>query len=146
MYTLQKKHIGFLLGAMLAFLLITPALLGFAHNAQAAGALSADQFFGKDSTGADISGKDFAGNAGLSSGNLITTIQSIIRIALGFLGVVAVVIILMGGFMWMTAGGNDEKLKKAKARIYQGIIGLVIILSAYAIASFVITSIVNATK
>lgn len=146
MYTLQKKHIGFLLGAMFAFLLVAPALLGFAHNAQAADPLTADQFFGKDSTGAAITGKDFAGSSGLSSGNLITTISSIIRIALGFLGVVAVVIILIGGFMWMTAGGNDEKLKKAKARIYQGIIGLVIILSAYAIASFVITSIVSATK
>ena len=82
-------------------------------------------------------------------GNLPTTdlriiIANIIRIALGLLGIVAVVIILIGGFTWMTAGGNEEKVDKAKAWIGYGIIGLAVILSAYAIATFVISSLLSA--
>lgn len=92
----------------------------------------------------DLLGSDFGDATGLGQGDLTTTIGSLIRVALGFLGVVAVVIILLGGFKWMTAGGSDEKVGEAKKLIIAGIIGLAIILSAYAIASFVISSIVGA--
>lgn len=92
----------------------------------------------------DLLGTDFGDATGLGQGDLTTTIGSLIRVALGFLGVVAVVIILLGGFKWMTAGGSDEKVGEAKKLIIAGIIGLAIILSAYAIASFVISSIVGA--
>lgn len=70
---------------------------------------------------------------------------SIINVILGFLGIVAVVIILLGGFKWMTAGGNEDKVDEAKKLITAGIIGLVIILAAYAIATFVINSLMGAT-
>lgn len=93
----------------------------------------------------DILGEEFGETAGLGQADLKTTIGQLIRVLLGFLGVVAVVIILLGGFKWMTAGGNDEKVAEAKRLIIAGIIGLAIILSAFAIASFVIGSIVDAT-
>lgn len=73
------------------------------------------------------------------------TIASVINAALGLLGVIAVVIILLGGFTWMTAGGNEEKIKKARGLIMAGIIGLAIILSAFAIARFVVGSLLQAT-
>ena len=63
-----------------------------------------------------------------------------------FLGIVAVVIVLLGGFKWMIAGGNDEKTNEAKKLIVSGIIGLAIILSAWAITSFVISRLVSATQ
>ena len=63
----------------------------------------------------------------------------VINIILGFLGIVAVVIILLGGFKWMTAGGNEDKVGEAKKLIMAGIIGLIIILASFAIASFVLT-------
>jgi hypothetical protein len=91
------------------------------------------------------SGTTFASNAGLSSGNLVTTVSSIIRTIMGFLGIVAVVIILFGGFQWMTAAGSPEKVKHAKTLMIQGVIGLVIVLAAFAIASFVINGLVSAT-
>ena len=143
MKKISQKISHSVLRASVAASLAVPAMLGFAGKAFAAdGALTADELFG----GADQGdGADFAGASGLSSGNLIDTISSIIRVALGFLGVIAVVIILLGGFKWMTSGGNDEKVKKAKQLIFQGIVGLVIVLSSYAIASFVITSITTAT-
>jgi len=70
--------------------------------------------------------------------DLIGIIFKAIQYILAFLGVVAVVVILIGGFMWMTAGGNDEKVGKAKKILIQGLIGMVIILLAFAIATFVI--------
>ncbi len=89
---------------------------------------------------------DFGDATGLGQGDLKETIGSLIRVALGFLGVIAVVIVLLGGFKWMVAGGNDEKVAEAKRLIIAGIIGLAIILSAYAITSFVISSLVGATS
>lgn len=135
---LSKKHIGYFLGAILAVSFAAIALMGV-QNASA-DALTAEELFG-----GDVTGEEFASTAGLGEADLVDTIAQIIRIALGFLGVIAVVIILWGGFQWMTAGGNDDKVKEAKKRIYAGIIGLVIIISAYAIASFVISSILTAT-
>ena len=73
-------------------------------------------------------------------------VAKIINVAMGLLGIVAVVIILAGGFMWMTAGGNEEKVEKAKKLIFSGIIGLAIILTSFAIARFVISSLVSATS
>lgn len=70
---------------------------------------------------------------------------SIIRIMMGFLGLIAVVIILIGGFKWMTAGGNDEKATQARKLIMAGVIGLVIILAAFGIATFVINQLLDAT-
>lgn len=93
----------------------------------------------------DLLDPEFGEVAGLGQADLKQTIGQLIRVLLGFLGVVAVVIILLGGFKWMTAGGNDEKVAEAKRLIIAGIIGLAIILSAYAIASFVISSITSAT-
>lgn len=70
---------------------------------------------------------------------------SVINVMLGFLGIIAVIIILLGGFKWMTAGGNEDKVGEAKKLIMAGIIGLIIILAAYAIASFVLTQLITAT-
>jgi len=86
-----------------------------------------------------------AGDIGLGTEDIMTTINSIIRIILSFLGILAVIIILWGGFIWMTAMGDDTKVEKAKKLIIAGIVGIVIILSAYAIAEFVISSGIEAT-
>jgi hypothetical protein len=90
-------------------------------------------------------GLNNVGSAGLGSQDIRTTIGAIINVALSFIGVIVLCIILYGGFLWMTAGGNEEKVGEAKKWIYGGIIGLVIILSSYAIAQFVINSLVTAT-
>jgi hypothetical protein len=84
-------------------------------------------------------------NTGLGSRDLRATVGSIINVALSLLGVIVLVIIIYGGFLWMTAGGNDERVGEAKKWIFGGIIGLVIILCAYAIAQFVISNLVTAT-
>lgn len=96
-------------------------------------------------TASELLPSEFGDATGLGQGDLNETIGAIIRAALGFLGVVAVCIILFGGFKWMTAGGNEERVDEARKLIIAGIIGLAIILSAYAIATFVIDQLVGAT-
>lgn len=90
-------------------------------------------------------GIEYPKSIGLGTQDVRTTASQIIKVALGLLGVVAVVIILIGGFTWMTAGGNTEKVDEAKKWIFSGIIGLAIILSAYAIAFFVLKQLTIAT-
>ena len=87
----------------------------------------------------------FKNDTNLGQTELIPTIAKIINILLGFLGVVAIVIILVAGFRWMTAGGNEEKVGEAKKMLGAGVIGLVIILAAFAIASYVISTLVTQT-
>ncbi|MFH1077663.1 MAG: pilin [Patescibacteria group bacterium] len=82
----------------------------------------------------------------LGSGDVRQTAARIINVALGFLGIIAVVIVLLGGFKYMISGGNEEKTSEAKKLIVSGIIGLAIILSAWAITSFVISRLVTATQ
>ncbi len=65
----------------------------------------------------------------------------IINLVLSFLGLVAVVIVLIGGFKWMTAGGNEEKVGAAKKLLIGGLIGLVIVLLAWGISTWVLTTI-----
>ena len=57
---------------------------------------------------------------------------------LGFLGIISVVLILYAGFMWMTAAGNEDKVGQAKKLLVAAVIGLIIILASYSIASFVL--------
>lgn len=84
-------------------------------------------------------------NIGLPSTDIRVVVANIIRTALGLLGIVALVLILYGGFVWMTAGGDEEKISTAKKILFNSAIGLAIILSSYAIASFVISRLVGAT-
>lgn len=81
-------------------------------------------------------------------GGTYTPPQSIaavlIKTALTFLGVIAVILILYGGFIYMTARGKEESVKKGKAIITYAIIGLLIILSAYGITLLVFNVIINA--
>lgn len=70
--------------------------------------------------------------------DLPTIIGRVIGVALTLLGLLLLVYILYGGFLWMTAGGEEKNVTKAKDIIKNAVIGLVIIVAAYAIANFVI--------
>ncbi|MEK7511448.1 MAG: hypothetical protein AAB575_00295 [Patescibacteria group bacterium] len=72
------------------------------------------------------------------------TIGRIIKIVLGFLGIVLIVIVIYAGFLWMTAGGESKGVEAAQTLLKNSIIGLAIILSAYAITDFVIKKLMGA--
>ena len=84
-------------------------------------------------------------NEGLSDTDPRIIVARIINVALLFLGIIAVVIILIAGFKWMTAAGNEDKVGEAKKLMGAGVIGLVIVLSAWGIASFLLTKLITAT-
>src|SRR3989338_2099469 len=79
-----------------------------------------------------------AGSLGEASQDIRDQIRNLINIALGFLGVAGVIVTLYGGFICMTAFGDDEKVGKAKKTIVAGMIGIVIIGVAWTIVSYVL--------
>ncbi len=81
----------------------------------------------------------------LGGGDVRQTAARIINVALGFLGIISVIIVLLGGFKYMISGGEEGKTTEAKNLIVSGIIGLAIILSAWAITRFVLGNLISAT-
>ena len=89
---------------------------------------------------------DFANtDINLGSRPLRETIGGVVNIILGFLGILTTLIILMGGFKWMTSQGNTEKVDEAKKLIGAGVVGLVIVLTAYAVSRFILNELYNET-
>ncbi|MFA6098129.1 MAG: Ig-like domain-containing protein [Patescibacteria group bacterium] len=82
---------------------------------------------------------------GLGTAGLESTVIKIVQWALGFLGLIAVIMIIYGGVVWMTAAGNTDKVAKAKKIIIRAVIGLVIVLLAWAIVMFIVDRINKAT-
>lgn len=65
----------------------------------------------------------------------VRTIQWI----LGFLGLVAVIMVIYGGITWMTSAGNEKKITQAKQILTYSVIGLVIILLSWSFVTFIIS-------
>ena len=68
---------------------------------------------------------------------ILMQIGLIVNVVFGLTGVIVFVLIIYGGILWMTAGGNDEQVKKAQKIIQRAVIGLIIVVLAYAITYFI---------
>ena len=77
---------------------------------------------------------------------LTDMIGNIIKWALGILGVVFLILIIIGGYLWMTAAGNEEKVRKAKMLIGAAISGIFIIFISYALAGAIIEALIQASS
>jgi hypothetical protein len=73
-------------------------------------------------------------------------IANIISVALGFLAVIFLGLIVVAGFQYMTAGGNEEKVSKALALLKNAIIGLAIVLVAWSLTRFTIVMLNRAAR
>ena len=111
----------FVLALTLAVLPLAAGAQGFVENVR---------------QGVDRAGEPagFEQNAGL-----IEIIGGVIRIGLSFVGVILLVLLLYAGFLWMTAGGDEEKIKAARGTITSAIVGIIIVTASYAIADFVLS-------
>ncbi|NTU98624.1 hypothetical protein HGA64_01285 [Candidatus Falkowbacteria bacterium] len=83
-------------------------------------------------------------NAGYETDNSKVSVEllvgTIIQTLLSLLGVIFVVLMVYGGYNWMTAAGDDAKVTLAKKTITRGIMGIVVVLAAYAISYFVLAN------
>jgi len=75
--------------------------------------------------------------------NISQIIGKVIGVVLSFVGVIFLILIIYAGFTWMLARGNEAEAKKAKDLMFDAVIGLIIILAAYAITAFVGNSLAN---
>jgi len=95
----------------------------------------------EDSSSIDSQTDIFRQNAGFTdTGGEATAVEivaTVIQIALGLLGIIFLILIIISGYKWMTAGGNEEQVTKAKANLKNAIIGMVIVLASYGITWFV---------
>ena len=85
------------------------------------------------------------GSLDLPATDIRLIIAQIIRAILGLLGIIALGLMLYGGFVYMTSAGNEEKVGQARKILINAAIGIMIILSALAIAQFVINQLSDAT-
>ncbi len=69
--------------------------------------------------------------------NLIALIETIASWVLVIIGLIGVVFLLYGAFMYITSGGSDEKVASAKKIIIYSLIGIAVAILAFAIVSFV---------
>jgi len=84
-----------------------------------------------------------AGQASLKNTPLPQLIGNLIKIFIGALGIIFLLLTVYAGFLYLTAQGDEEKVKHAKQTLQRGVIGLIIITAAYAIAAFVIGAVTN---
>ena len=122
----MKKHLT-LIGVvlMLTLLLATPVLAQNLDN----------NFMNQFQGGAQI------GNAGIAQ-----VIGKVVKAVLSILGLVALVIFIIAGFQWMTSGGNKEKIAGAQKSMGAAIIGLIIVIGAYAAVDFITEALSTVTK
>ena len=64
-------------------------------------------------------------------------VAQIIKAVLGLLAIIFLVLIIYAGFKWMTAGGNEDQAREARKYIMHAVLGLIIIMCAYAVTLFV---------
>ncbi len=73
------------------------------------------------------------------SADLYSNVSNIISIFLSVIGIIFIALLILGGFNYMTAGGQEEKVNQAKKTIKQAILGIVIVFGAYVISYFIVS-------
>lgn len=124
----MKKHLLFIFGLVLFFIISTN--ISLAQN-------------GLDEVIKEIPAYDSQKNTTYDQGFLNNTLGEGIGLVLSFIGILFLILVIYGGITWMTATGNDQKVEKAKNMIINAVIGLLIVLSAYAITNFIGSQLTN---
>ncbi|OGF26200.1 hypothetical protein A2331_02000 [Candidatus Falkowbacteria bacterium RIFOXYB2_FULL_34_18] len=86
-------------------------------------------------------------DSGVGGGDAIGgIIASLIKAFLSILGIIFLILVIYGGYKWMMARGSEQEVEAAKNIIQRAIIGLIIIVAAYAITAFVFTGLEDAVQ
>ncbi|TSC56476.1 MAG: hypothetical protein G01um101418_317 [Parcubacteria group bacterium Gr01-1014_18] len=118
----------------MALVMLFGVNVGFVSASVSETIMKGDGFFSTTMEKASLSEKkDDATATGLAQ-----RIGKLIEQALQFLGLVILIIIIYGGFLWLTAGGNTDKAAEARTLIFNAFMGALIIGTAYAITAFIL--------
>ena len=118
---------SFLLSLLIVFLLATPAL-------------SIDIGGGLVDTAAQKAGYEKTTDTTLAE-----TLGLIVKGALSMVGVIFLLLMVYAGYLWMTARGEEETIKKSQKIIVGSVIGLIIVVASYSITNFVVLAILSRT-
>jgi len=97
-------------------------------------------------TATAVSIESIGAQVGLGDTDLRDVVIRVIQWALGFISLLAVSYVIYGGYLWLTSAGNEQRVEKAKQVILQALIGIVIILLAWAIVLFVARRVADVTN
>ena len=93
---------------------------------------------GKSQTETNVAFQKQAGFAGNTNGSTLpVAVALVIRVFIGLLGTIFLVLILSAGWNWFMAQGDPKKTEVAKDKMINAVIGLIVVVSAYAITVFV---------
>lgn len=95
-------------------------------------------------TEADL-GVEYGEATGLTKTDPRTIAANVVKALLTLLGTIAVVLVVYAGFLWMTAQGNGDQIETATSIMKAGVVGLLIILMAWSLSSFIIETLLRAT-
>lgn len=84
-------------------------------------------------------------NTGLGNADVISVVGGVINWLLGLLALIALVLVLYAGILWMFSRGNEDQIQSAKDILQGTLFGLVIILASYGITQYVFENLINAT-
>ena len=75
---------------------------------------------------------------GVDTGNLTESLKGIFNFVFSMMGIVAVIVIILGGIHFMTSTGDPGKVKKGKDTMIWGIVGLLVVIFSFAIVNFIL--------
>lgn len=139
MINVKKHALSFFVLCVLFFMFAGLPLIQNSPTAQAA----SNNLWNSQEGMSDVGSKAFGSSDTPTDIRVITA--NIIKVFLALLGIIFVVLLVLAGYKWMTAMGNEDKVSEAKGQITTAIIGLLIILAAYAITKFVTECALRAT-
>jgi hypothetical protein len=76
--------------------------------------------------------------ANLNLNDTIVLVNVVVRVAFGLAGVIALIYLIYSGYLFMTSLGNPDAVAKAKSKLLLTVLGLVIIILAYAFVAFIL--------
>ncbi|MBU2542306.1 hypothetical protein KJ785_01960 [Patescibacteria group bacterium] len=82
--------------------------------------------------------KGVANKAGVTQDDPASIVGAGLNVALSLVGLIFLILMVYAGYLWMTARGEEEQVKKAQKIIIASLIGVIIILGAYAITYIII--------
>ncbi|MFA4941375.1 MAG: hypothetical protein WC582_02110 [Patescibacteria group bacterium] len=135
-----KKKIFFSLSA-LTFVFL--AVFSFFQTATAVEAQTSNLW--KMQSGiSEVGEKAFGGETPENDVRII--VANSIKVFLGFLGIVFLVLLVSAGWKYMKSSGNEDQVHEAVSQIQTAVIGLLIVMSAYAIANYITTCVLDLTN